>query len=76
MQKLPAAPPVRTAHGQFIVTQGFISRLLKIQLDRAMVRAEDFVMDFSSGDAVFHGIGDEEVVDTPSSIALTRLEAV
>ena len=41
-----------------------------------MVRAEDFVMDFSSVDAVFHGTGDEEVVDTPSRIALTRLEAV
>ena len=31
MQKLPAAPPVRTAHGQFIVTQGFTSRLLKFR---------------------------------------------
>ena len=76
MQKLPAVPPVRTAHGQFIVIQDFISRLPKVQLDRTMVRSDDFVMDFSSGNAVFHGIGDEEVVDTPPRIALTRLEAV
>lgn len=53
-----------------------LSALREVEFYRTVVRAEDFVMDFSSRDGVLERIGNEEVVDTPSRIALTRLKAV
>lgn len=52
------------------------SDLRKVEFYRTVVRAEDFIVDFSSRDGVLERIGNEEIVDTPSRIALTRLKAV
>lgn len=53
-----------------------LSALREVEFYRTVVRAEDFIVDFSSRDGVLERIGNEEVVDTPSRIALTRLKAV
>ena len=53
-----------------------LSALREVEFYRTVVRAEDFIVNFSSRDGVLERIGNEEIVDTPSRIALTRLKAV
>lgn len=53
-----------------------LSALREVEFYRTVVRAEDFIVNLSSCDGVFKRIGNEEIVDTPSRIALTRLKAV
>lgn len=53
-----------------------LSALREVEFHRTVIRAEDFIVDFSTRDGVLERIGNEEVVDTPSRIALTRLKAV
>ena len=49
---------------------------IEVELDGAVVGAEDFGMDFGGGDPVLEGVGDEEVVEAPSDILLAGVEAV
>ena len=70
-------PEVRTeGDTTFRRTTVGLSALREVEFYRTVVRAEDFIVDFSSRDGVFERIGNEEIVDTPSRIALTRLKAV
>lgn len=70
-------PEVRTeSDTTFRRTAVGLSVLREVEFYRTVVRAEDFIVDFSSRDGVLERIGNEEIVDTPSRIALTRLKAV
>lgn len=70
-------PEVRTeGDTTFRRTAVGLSALREVEFYRTVVRAEDFVVDFSSRDGVLERIGNKEIVDTPSRIALTRLKAV
>ena len=70
-------PEVRTeGDTTFRRTAVGLSALREVEFYRTVVRAEDFIVDFSSRDRALERIGNEEVVDTPSRIALTRLKAV
>ena len=70
-------PEVRTeGDTTFRRTAVGLSALREVEFYRTVVRAEDFIVNLSSCDGVFERIGNEEIVDTPSRIALTRLKAV
>ena len=41
-----------------------------------MIRAENFVVDGRSLDAVAPAVGDQEIVDAPADVLLARVEAI
>ena len=49
---------------------------IEVKLDGAVVGTEDFGVDFGGGDPILEGIGDEEVVQTPTDVLLAGVEAV
>ena len=55
---------------------GTVKSQVQVELDGTVVGAEDFGVDFGGGDFVLEGVGDEEVVETPSDVLLAGVEAV
>ena len=51
-------------------------RLLQHQLHRAVVGAEDFVVDVGGENAVAEGVRDDEIVDAPPGVVRAGVEAV
>ena len=49
---------------------------IEVELDGAVVGAEDLGVDLGGCDLVFEGVGDEEVVQPPSDVLLAGVEAV
>ena len=49
---------------------------IEVKLDGAVVGTEDFGVYFGGGDPILEGIGDEEVVQTPTDVLLAGVEAV
>ena len=53
----------------------FISDL-NVQFDRTVVGAEDLLVDRRALDPVTELLGDDEIVDTPADVPITRLHTV
>ena len=49
---------------------------IKVELNGAVVGAEDLGVDLGGCDLVFEGVGDEEIVQPPTDVLLAGVEAV